>query len=311
MRNTYQLNLVKQDIAAQEGYAVPDLIQFPENMSDQWELDCYSRPVQSADKKKLWEVLITDSTGSFKYLKVLPSNIVNSRTLRKVVEELIDASPVRPRVIRFFRNQMYNMISIALNPLDVEIKASRYAPNLLMWLQDRERNIYPLMDGYNPTLKQQTILDYEVKQAEKLPDTLRAQSYAFVALPAESFWNGEINQENMQRGKVVPLRDMPKTGWIHGITLFSSRATSIATWMTGVEIASLKADLLTKELILNADITRQFVVAPLTDKQKEEARVFEKGKASSNGYHFLSVQAGPDADGVEGFWLLREFDSDL
>jgi len=38
-----------------------------------WELDCYSRPVM-IDGKKLWEVLITDSSGSFRLCETLPSS---------------------------------------------------------------------------------------------------------------------------------------------------------------------------------------------------------------------------------------------
>lgn len=41
--------------------------------SDEWELDCYSRPVMIGGKK-LWEVLLTDSTGSFRLCETLPSN---------------------------------------------------------------------------------------------------------------------------------------------------------------------------------------------------------------------------------------------
>ncbi len=41
--------------------------------SDEWELDCYSRPVMVGGKK-LWEVLITDSNGSFRLCETLPSN---------------------------------------------------------------------------------------------------------------------------------------------------------------------------------------------------------------------------------------------
>lgn len=298
-------------IEEQPGYYPDDVVKFPDSLSDEWEIDCYSRPVQMDDTKKLWEILVTDTSGAFRYLKTLPSNVVNSRTVRKVVEDLIDASPVRPRKIRFFRNQMFNMITIALNPLDIEVKPSRYAPNLLMWLSDREKFVYPNMKGYNPNLKQQTILDYEVSQAERLPDVLRAQSYAFVALPAEAFWNSEVTRENIKRGRLSPLRDLPKTGWVHGITLFSVRAESIAAWMDGLEISSVKADLLGRELLLNTDITTQYVVAPLSDAQKKEAKIFEKGKAEANGYHFLSVQTKADADGVEAFWLLRDFGNDL
>ncbi len=87
---------------------------YPEDISSEWEVDCYSRPVLMDDGKKLWEVLITDSTGNFRYLKTLPNNLVNSRNLRKVIEEVMEESPVRPTTIRFFRSQMFNMISIAL-----------------------------------------------------------------------------------------------------------------------------------------------------------------------------------------------------
>jgi len=41
--------------------------------SSEWELDCYSRPVMVGGKK-LWEVLITDSSGSFRLCETLPSN---------------------------------------------------------------------------------------------------------------------------------------------------------------------------------------------------------------------------------------------
>ena len=41
--------------------------------TDEWELDCYSRPVMVGGKK-LWEVLITDSSGSFRLCETLPSN---------------------------------------------------------------------------------------------------------------------------------------------------------------------------------------------------------------------------------------------
>ena len=47
------------------------------------------------------------------------------------------------------------------------------------------------------------------------------------------------------------------------------------------------------------------------EAQKREAQIFEKGKSTQNGYHFLSVQYDPDSDDVEGFWLLREFDECL
>jgi hypothetical protein len=301
----------QQNLELSTGYVPPDTVVFPEDIGDEWELDCYSRPVQTADNKKLWEVLITDNTGKFRYVKPIPSNVVNSRTLRKIIEDLIEISPKKPRTIRFFRKQMLNMITIALNALDIEIKPSRSTVNLLHWLQERENYLYPQMAGYSATLKQQTILDYEVSQAQRLPDVFRAKSYAFVALPAEVFWNQEINKENMKKGQLCALNGMPTTGWIHGLTLFSPRADSIAKWFQGLEMSGVKADLLARELYLNCDIAKQYTIAPLNEQQKKESKIFEKGKKESNGFHFLSIQFEPNAEEVEGFWLLREFPDTL
>lgn len=204
------------------------------------------------------------------------------------------------------------MITIALSTIEnLEVKPSRRTNNLYMWLQEREKSIYPFMSGYNPQLKQQTILDYDISQTEKLPDIYKAESYAYVALPAEVFWDQQVNKENIKKGRLCPLRDMPKTGWIHGITLFSKRAESIAAWMTALEIAYIRADLITRELILNTDITTQYVLAPLSDAQKKEGQIFEKGKSEAEGYHFLSVQSSPESEEVEGFWLLRQFSDSL
>ena len=43
-------------------------------VTEEWELDCYSRPVLVDGKKKLWEILVTDSSGHMKICRTLPSN---------------------------------------------------------------------------------------------------------------------------------------------------------------------------------------------------------------------------------------------
>jgi RNA-binding protein Tab2/Atab2 len=119
--------------------------------SDEWELDCYSRPVV-LEGKKLWEVLITDSTGSFRYIKTLPSNQVNSKQLRatveSVMEDYVDTNDLKaPTLIRFFRGAMFNMINIALSDIDVSRRPSRCTFALAQWLEERHREVYPKMQG--------------------------------------------------------------------------------------------------------------------------------------------------------------------
>ena len=114
-----------------------------------WQLDFYSRPVQGADGKKLWELLVTDSRGSFQHVEAVPSNCVNSRELRTRVQRLVDGADVKPENIRFFRKQMKNMISIALGDLpEVRCVPSRATYQLYSWLEEREREVYPGMSGY-------------------------------------------------------------------------------------------------------------------------------------------------------------------
>ena len=115
--------------------------------SADWELDCYSRPVVAVGGKKLWEVLITDSTGSFRYLKTLPSNQVNSKELRATVEEFMEQADVKPNTIRYFRGAMFNMIKIALSELDVVGRPSRCTYAVAQWLEERHRDVYPKMEG--------------------------------------------------------------------------------------------------------------------------------------------------------------------
>ena len=43
--------------------------------------------------------------------------------------------------------------------------------------------------------------------------------------------------------------------------------------MNGLEIGYLRADLLSRELMLNTDISTQFIVAPLLDAQKREGKI--------------------------------------
>ncbi len=117
--------------------------------TEDWELDCYSRPVVTVGGKKLWEVLVTDSSGSFRFCKTLPSNQVNSKVLRQTVEDLIEDPNIdtKPSTIRFFRGAMFNMINIALSELDVVGRPSRSTNSIAGWLEERHRDVYPNMEG--------------------------------------------------------------------------------------------------------------------------------------------------------------------
>jgi hypothetical protein len=62
------------NMAAETAENNPSSVTLTGTASIDWELDCYSRPVLVEGGKKLWEVLITDSTGNMRICKSLPSS---------------------------------------------------------------------------------------------------------------------------------------------------------------------------------------------------------------------------------------------
>lgn len=120
----------------------------PLPVSDIWEIDFYSRPVLGLDGKKLWELIITDKSGNFEHVESVPNSMVNSKELRSRVEKVIADSRVKPKILRFFRAQMQNMIKIALSGIeDVVVTPSRRTYSLLQLIEYRELNVYPNMVG--------------------------------------------------------------------------------------------------------------------------------------------------------------------
>ena len=273
-----------------------------------WQLDFYSRPVQGADGKKLWELLVTDDVGSFRHVEAVPSNCVNSRELRGRVQRLIDDAELPPSTIRFFRSQMKNMISIALGDLaDVACKPSRITYALYDWIEERERDVYPGMPGYRRPRPEPPNLKLPVR----LPEQLRGEQYAVATLPYAEFLpdQGSISEENIGFGSLCPLPATalsPET-MVPGVVIFSRRSRAIAAWLTGLDLAFLAALLDQRELHIEVGLDTQYLLARLrTPIQTAEAESFEESKRTSRGLHFLSVQAGPEAEQPDGFWLLRD-----
>jgi len=262
----------------------------------------------------LWEILITDSSGNLRVCRSLPSNKVNSREVRRVVEDIIGESEVKPGTIRFFRGSMFNMINIALSEIDVVAKPSRCTFALAQWLEERNRYVYPKMNGYQPTKARiggvgGTFLD--IRTAVKLPDALRGEKYAFVGLPLSEFIGGSVDDDNVGVGRLCPVDDsLPADAFVQGVVILTARAKALASWLAGTEVAGIKADLRKRELVMETDIDNQYLMAKLDDDQRREAANFEEGKDALNGLHFISVQEDENDDPA-GFWLLREIPENL
>ncbi len=206
-------------------------------------------------------------------------------------------------------------INIALSEIDVVARPSRCTFALAQWLEERNRDVYPKMEGYRPTMGGVggiggTFLD--IRTAVKLPDALRGEKYAFVGLPlAEFFEGGGIDASNIGVGRLAPVdKTLPADSFVQGVVILTPRAKALASWLAGTEVAGLKADLRKRELVMETDIDNQYLMAKLNDEQRREAAVFEEGKDALGGLHFISVQKDEDDDPA-GFWLLREIPANL
>jgi hypothetical protein len=148
---------------------------------------------------------------------------------------------------------------------------------------------------------------FDVRTPQRLPDALRGEKYAFVGLPVAEFLpGGGVTNESVGLGKLCSLpSDLPADLFVQGIVILTSRAKALATWLAGTEVVGMKCDLRKRTMVMETDIDNEYLMAKLNDAQREEANIFEEGKAALGGLHFISVQRDENDDPA-GFWLLRD-----
>ena len=285
-------------------------------MATIWELDFYSRPILDENQKKIWEVLICESPltpnqstdNLFQYAKFCPNQQVNSIWLQEAITEAIAQSQQHPQKIRFFRRQMGNMITKACQELDIPAQLSRRTYTLEKWLQQRLRDFYPHQPGYQAEAAASGFVRYQSQTPQLLPDALQYEQWAFVSLEAEAF--AEMDEWEIEFGEAFPLSMMglaPDTR-IPGIIIFSARATPLAGWMSGLELAFVKFDSgEAQRMLLETGATDSWILASIKDSQTlQEAKGFELAKEKAQQVHFLAVQSNPNSEAFAGFWLLQE-----
>lgn len=280
-----------------------------------WELDFYSRPILDENQKKIWEVLVCESPldrhqsteDLFRYASWCPNQQVNSMWLQSAIAQAIEQSKQPPEKIRFFRRQMSNMIIKACEDLGIPAQASRRTYTLDRWLQQRAKDFYPNQPGYQPSAEAASFVRYEPEKPQPLPDALEGQKWAFVSLEAGAF--EEMDEWDIAFGEVFPLSMMefaPDTR-IPGIIIFSSRATPVAAWMSGLELAFVRFESEPSRLLLETGESDSWILANIKDAQtSKEAKGFELAKEKAQQVHFLAIQSSPTSVAFAGFWLLQE-----
>ncbi|MGB3402029.1 MAG: Tab2/Atab2 family RNA-binding protein [Microcoleaceae cyanobacterium] len=283
-------------------------------MATIWELDFYSRPLRDEDGKKVWEVLICETPlgindqaeSLFRYTQFCPSTQVNSTWLKGAIEQAINDTGVTPSRIRFFRRPMTNMITKACKELAIPTAASRRTYALFSWLEERLETVYPTLPNYqagtNPSVQ------FLPSKAQRLPDALEGQKWAFVTLEAQAF--EEMPEWDIDFGESfgLPMVGLKPDTSIPGVIIFSPRATALAAWMSGLELAYLQVSNDSKpSLLLETGENESWILANLTDSGTQaEAEGFETTKQKAKNVHFLAVQSNPNSEAFAGFWMLQE-----
>lgn len=284
-------------------------------MGSIWEIDFYSRPIVDENNKKLWEVLVCESASNidteldslFRYSEYCSSSQVNSAWLKTALESAIAQAGVTPVKFRFFRTPMNNMITKACQDLGIPAQPSRRTLALNQWLQQRTIDVYPQDPRYqaatNPSVRVQTY------QPQRLPDALVGQKWVVASLRGADLT--QMPEWEIDFGEAFPLtlgQITPDT-IVPGIVIYSPRATPLAGWMSGLEIAALKLDasVTPNRLLLETGASDSWLLATLTNPQTlQTAQDFEQAKQKANQVHFLAVQSDPQSEVFAGFWLLQE-----
>lgn len=306
--------LLDDDPTKEVCYLDPDLDEDKElrNSITEWELDFCSRPILDIRGKKVWELVVCDTTLSLQYTKYFPNNVINSITLRDAIANITQTLGIPlPEKIRFFRSQMQTIITKACNELGIKPVPSKRCISLILWLEERYETVYTRHPGFQKGSKPLLALDNPFPMG--LPENLIGEKWAFVQLPFSAVQE-EISSFNTRYAFGGSL-DLDLLGieieddtLIPGLSVASSRAKPLAAWMNGLEVSSLEVDVNRAYLVLSVGVSTRYVYA--TYKKSEattlEAEAWEAAKKSCGGLHFLAIQETLDSDDCVGFWLLLD-----
>jgi len=274
-------------------------------VSTEWEVDCFSRPVLK-DGKKMWELCVTDSNAVYRRVAQMKPTRVNSVVVQKILTIFIEESKVKPRVIRFYRKVMRNMLTVALTSIkdtnkymeNCKIVPSRACHMLRTWLNYREREVYPKMPGYikTPARRASAVQASMVQLAyEPLPERLKFARYSVSAIPLGAIARMKPGQVP---GKLCRIpAGFSDTAMVHGIVLLTGRAEVLCSLLKSMELCGVRVALETNELLVDLGIDTTFRIDKFSTEDKDSFVQFERAKRQMSGLHFIAVH-NPYLDGA-------------
>ena len=281
-------------------------------MAEIWEIDFYSRPILDEQGKKLWEILVCDSSRTFEFSRFCAGSQANAHWLEETLSEAIAAwqerfdldVSVKPEKIRFFRRPMTAIITRACAALNIPALQSRRAFALVQWLQERTQTVYPKHPGYQPLMAPPPA--FEPLAPQQLPDALMGEGWSFVSLSLKSLRDLEEWDVTFREGIPLDLLNLDPDTIVPGLVIFSRRAVPLAGWMSGLELAALDVETEPPRLLLETGLSERWILAPLSSpKRQQEAADFKATKQAAQNLHFLAIQSDPQVESFAGFWLLQ------
>jgi hypothetical protein len=269
-----------------------------------WEIDFFSKPVLNESGKKLWELIIINNKGTFEHVESVPNNLINSKELRKRINFIIKSAKIKPVAIKFFRTQMFNMITIALSELELNVRPSRKTRLLFEKIKEREETVYKTMKGFKPFLREIDEVQILRKTPERMPDFLRGDSYIFATIDLASL--KEVLEQKPRFLEVFqPSFSSQDNLTIPGLIIISNRAKSLSSWLNSVELFGVLGDVERKELIIECGLDTQYLFGKIKNDQFKESKIFQENKKKTDGLHFIAVQSNSINQEIIGFWLLK------
>ncbi|MGL4619504.1 MAG: Tab2/Atab2 family RNA-binding protein [Chroococcidiopsis sp.] len=268
-----------------------------------WQADFYRRPWRDDTGQVLWELLICDRAGNFRYEAICPQAAANASWL---VEQLQLAASQLPDIIQVFRPQSLSLIATAGQKLGITVEPTRRTEALKQWLRSRIPQYSTNGEPYNP-------LALDKPPPVPLPENLWGDRWRFASLPA-----GDL--EAAFKDRPLPILDMPEsllplnlglasTIAVPGVIIYGDRKSmQLARWLQAAQPIALKyvpGEL--AGLVLEAGLADRWVVATFSDSEAiASAQTYAQRQQQSQGLHFLLVQ--PDDSGMTytGFFLLKE-----
>jgi len=265
-------------------------------VSTEWELDCFSRPVLR-EGKKMWELNLCDENAVYRRVAQMKPTRVNSVVVQKLVQIFIEESKVKPKIVRFYRKVMKNMLTVALTNIkenspgmrDLKIIPSRSCHMLRNWLAYREKQVYPKMEGFAPAPKRKSGVGASmVKMSyESLPKRLEFTQYAVTAIGLGALARVKPGLIPGKLCRIPPgFSDSDK---VYGIVILSSRDEVLCNLLAGMELNAVRFDLETGEMVLDLGIDTTYKIEKVSADDADACIKFEKAKRQMAGLHFVAV----------------------